>query len=281
MVSLELEARLDNLLSTAQKETAHIDLFAPIEEREECPVCLLPFPHDEKENVFMSCCGKTVCCGCVYKNMMVESKNGVRDHKCAFCRQEQTNSIKSLKRLMKRNDPEAFIHMAMEYGSGERTLQSDTKSIEMYIRAAELGNSNAFVTLGNHYRMGSIVERDALKSLEYYEIAAKKGSVEAHKYLAGFHGRNGNDHERIEHLKVVASAGDQIAMGDLMWCYKDQDDLISKEDLARTLRTFQTSSNEMKSKDRENARSFEEARKKGEAPPAHLLADDNGQWTGF
>ena len=66
-----------------------------------------------------------------------------------------------------------------------------------------------------------------------------------------------------------------------MWCYKDQDDLISKEDLARTLRTFQTSSNEMKSKDRENARSFEEARKKGEAPPAHLLADDNGQWTGF
>jgi len=65
---------------------------------------------------------------------MVESKNGVRDHKCAFCRQEPTNSIKSLKRLMKKNDPEAFIHMAMEYKSGERTLQSDTKALEMYIR---------------------------------------------------------------------------------------------------------------------------------------------------
>ena len=30
MVSLELDARLDNLLSTAQAETVDIDIFAPI-----------------------------------------------------------------------------------------------------------------------------------------------------------------------------------------------------------------------------------------------------------
>ena len=42
MVSLELEARLDNLLATAQEETA--DMFAPIPEKEECPICLLPLP---------------------------------------------------------------------------------------------------------------------------------------------------------------------------------------------------------------------------------------------
>ena len=34
MTTLELEARLDNLLSTAQIETADIDIFAPIAERE-------------------------------------------------------------------------------------------------------------------------------------------------------------------------------------------------------------------------------------------------------
>ena len=46
MISLELEARLDNLLCTAQAETADIDLLAPliITEREECPICLLPLP---------------------------------------------------------------------------------------------------------------------------------------------------------------------------------------------------------------------------------------------
>ena len=35
-----MEARLDNLL-TAQEETANDDLYAPIAEREECPICLL------------------------------------------------------------------------------------------------------------------------------------------------------------------------------------------------------------------------------------------------
>ena len=38
MASSELEARLDNLLATAKKETKDIDLFAPIVDREECPV---------------------------------------------------------------------------------------------------------------------------------------------------------------------------------------------------------------------------------------------------
>ena len=42
MVSLELEARLDNLLATAQKETADIDLFAPIPDKNECPMCMIP-----------------------------------------------------------------------------------------------------------------------------------------------------------------------------------------------------------------------------------------------
>ena len=44
MASLELEARLDNLLSTAQEETKDIDLFAPIPAREECPICLQILP---------------------------------------------------------------------------------------------------------------------------------------------------------------------------------------------------------------------------------------------
>jgi len=38
MPTLELEARVDNLLATAQAETADIDLFAPILKRDECPI---------------------------------------------------------------------------------------------------------------------------------------------------------------------------------------------------------------------------------------------------
>ena len=113
MVSLELQARLDNLLSTAQAETADTDLFAPIAEKEECPLCLIPLPLTESEIVFMPCCGKTICNGCIYKSTIIAIENGIQKHeaKCAFCRQPSNASsyIKQLKKLMKKNIPNAYI----------------------------------------------------------------------------------------------------------------------------------------------------------------------------
>ena len=94
MVSLELEARLDNLLSTAQEETADIDLFAPIAEREECPICLIPLPFNDSEINLTMCCGKMICYGCTYKHMLTgKNKKGLshswedykEDYKCPFC----------------------------------------------------------------------------------------------------------------------------------------------------------------------------------------------------
>ena len=107
MVSSELEARLDNLLSTAQEETADIDLFTPIiiTEREECPICMIPLPIDQSETTFAICCGKCICRGCSYKQTLTEMKKGVPDHeqKCAFCCQlDPKNHVKALKKLMKK-----------------------------------------------------------------------------------------------------------------------------------------------------------------------------------
>ena len=58
MAALELDARLDNLLSTAQVATADIDLFAPITYKEECPLCLIPLPREDNQSTFAECCGK-------------------------------------------------------------------------------------------------------------------------------------------------------------------------------------------------------------------------------
>ena len=55
----------------------------------------------------------------------------------------------------------------------------------------------------------------------------------------------------IKHTKVAASAGDQDSMDGLMKAYRDK--LIAKEELTQILRAHQTSSNEMKSKDRDEA----------------------------
>ena len=274
MVSLELEARLDNLLATAQEETADIDLFAPIAEREECPLCLLPLPIKESDIVFKACCGKSICSGCSYKHMLVSLRNGTLvDHKCAFCLQPTGTGqqrVKRLKKLMKQNNPNAYMQMAGQCRSGEGVLKSDTKSLEMYIRAAELGNAAALGNIGIAYELGDYsVEQNTSKSVEFFEVSAKKDSVQAHRDLADFHGRNGNMDECMKHMEVAASAGDQESMNGLTNAYKDS--LMSKEKLTQILRAFQASSNEMKSTDRENAHLFEESRKKGELPPAHLL----------
>ena len=259
-MALELEARLDNLLSTVQREMADVDLFIPIPEREECPICMIPLPISDKDVTFMTCCGKDVCCGCTYKNMIAENKANRTpelEYKCAFCRQpapDEPQKIKALKRLLKRNSPEAFMQMACEHSSGENVFQSDTKALEMYIRAAELGNAKALWSIGTYCYDGIAVEGDVPKSLQFFEAAAKKGNTIAHRKLAYVEETNGNMSRSIKHLTVAASAGCQESMDILMKMYRDE--LLSKEELTRILRAYQVSNDKMKSKDRDDAKGF-------------------------
>jgi len=113
---------------------------------------------------------------------------------------------------MKKNNPNAFTSMAVEYSIGEdRVFQSDTKSLEMYICAAELGNVDAYEEIGTYYMEGTVVERDISKAYLFYKVSAKKGSVQAHSHLAHTEQRVGNYQIGIKHLKVLASAGHQEA----------------------------------------------------------------------
>ena len=253
----ELEARLDKLLATAQAEVADTDLFAPLIEREECPICLLPLPILNNESLYMTCCGKRICEGCFYVSYTTAMKEGVPKHKlkCPFCRQitSKINDIKALKKLMNNNHSTAFLQMADRYESGSGVVQSDTKKLEMYIRAAELGDKEAYWKISSHYHGGIIFEEegyneeDMSKWLMWNEISARKGSVTAHKMLAIAY-KNDNIDRSIQHWKVLAEAGDQDAMNKLMKAYKDHH--LSKTDLAKTLRAFQKSNDQMKSKDR-------------------------------
>lgn len=254
MASLEIEARLDNLLTTTQTEMADVNLFAPITDRDECPICLLPFPIRMDSLSFFACCGKYVCVGCTYKNMMVEAdkaENGgvQREHKCPFCRLPIND--KQLKKLIKKNHPLAFMQMGYHYQTGTGVIQSDSKSLDMFIRAAELGVAQAFVMIGNAYAAGEAVAQDVSKALEYYEIAAKRGRILSHYYLALYREKSGDIQISINHLKVIACAGHQLAMDKLMNHYRNNS--ISKEDLAQTLRAYQASSDLMKSKERDEA----------------------------
>ena len=50
-------------------------LFKEPPPREECPLCLLPLPIDIGQSAFHSCCGKTVCNGCIYEMAMSGGKD--------------------------------------------------------------------------------------------------------------------------------------------------------------------------------------------------------------
>jgi len=259
MTSLELEARLDNLLSTAQTETADIDQFAPIQEREECPICLIPLPFSEDQHIYKECCGKIICNGCSYKHMLTDRRNGGDSHswddyKCAFCLQKdgQMNYVKSAKKLMKKKNPHAFIAMAIKYKEGDGVFQSDTRALEMYIRAAEIGHARAYFEIAMHYVQGIAVEQNSLKALEYFKVSAKKGDLEAHRALASYEEIHGNNQKSVNHLKVAANAGDKDSMDDLMKAYKLKH--LPKEVLNQVLRAFQEANDLTKNKDRDDAR---------------------------
>ena len=158
--------------------------------------------------------------GFLYKHLMTESEIAKskgdlsRLGICAFCQQKMPTPTvvpKTLRKLMKNNNPDAYMQMAALYKSGDRVFQSDTKSLEMRIRAAELGHVEALVHIGQSYTLGVVVEQDELKALEFYEVGAKKGSAQAHHQMAMDHRNNGNIDESINHLKVAASAGYQQA----------------------------------------------------------------------
>ena len=255
MATLELGARLDNLLVTAQEETADIDIFAPIVEREECPICLLPLPFNDEEIRFMTCCGKKICLGCIYKEVLgcMKDRRNPDENKCAFCRQQAPkNDIKALRKLMKKNNPDAFINMSYRYKEGDGVIQSNTKSLEMSICAAELGFAGAYEKIAVYYGLGIGVEVDESKAIEFWEVAVKKGSIIAHHQLAMVNGTIGKIDESVKHLKLAACAGYQVSMDGLMKAYKFK--MLPKEELTQTLRVFQASSNEMKSKDRDDSR---------------------------
>ena len=48
---------------------------------EECPICFLTLPIMYKSSLFKSCCGKVICCGCIYA---MKKNEGVE--LCPFCR---------------------------------------------------------------------------------------------------------------------------------------------------------------------------------------------------
>lgn len=60
----EIEAAIIALVEKLEEELHDVDVFSPLSEKEDCPVCFLPMSCPDNAG-YVPCCGKTICKGCI------------------------------------------------------------------------------------------------------------------------------------------------------------------------------------------------------------------------
>ena len=230
-------------------------LFKDPPPTEDCPICFLPLALDPRENAFKTCCGKLICCGCVY-TMSKEARGRGKIDLCAFCREPNPSSdadeTKRIKKLMDANNARAFYYLAGWYDRGISGMPQDfAKANELLLRAGELGCADGYCNLGNSYYNGEGVEVDKKKAILYWELAAMNGDVKARLNLGRMEGQAGNHHRAMKHYLLAAKAGYKDSLDAVKVGYMNG--IVTKDEYENTLRAYQSRQDEMKSDDRDKA----------------------------
>jgi len=220
-------------------------------ERDECPICMLPMPIHADQITYKSCCGKTICDGCIYAMDVSEGKD-----LCPFCRipppSSDEDQIKRVKKLMDNGNAGAFHQLAGYYARGINGMPQDhQKSNELLIKAGELGYSEAYHHLGHSYDNGYGVEVDIEKAKYYYELAAMNGSIKARHNLGCTEGAAGDEQRAYKHCILAARAGYESSLDAVEQGFMHGD--VTKDEYEDTLHAYQKSVDEMKSDERDKA----------------------------
>jgi len=105
-------------------------LFQDPPSKEDCPICFFPMPNSGVAiggvgSVYQSCCGKSVCSGCLAAVRDMEEAEMIKGKMktcCPFCRVETATSdkehIKRTKLRMKAGDANAFNILGEQYNTG-------------------------------------------------------------------------------------------------------------------------------------------------------------------
>ena len=242
----------------------------------ECVLCAYPLPIKENESLYKECCGESICIGCIIaqKRTLIIGTDvnkpikGSKEEKdefmtilltertcvCPFCRTEEpTNKKEMLKRFWERideyNDPEAMNVLGSSYLEGKYGLSKNlTKAEELFKRSYDLGNPTAaqcLFELYNHH----IPDADKVLMMKYLEEGARRGNLDCMYFMASRAAQSGSCATR--QYCVAARSGSDIAMQYLMVCYRQG--LLSKEDLATTLRAHKAANDQGRSEPREYA----------------------------
>ena len=237
-------------------ELRDIELFKQPPPEEDCPICFLQMPSLDSGRRYMSCCGKTICSGCIHAPVYDNQGNKVAKRICPFCRTPSpTTDEEIIKRLQKRVEAEDLIaigKLGSLYHDGRNGYPQDVdKALEFYHRAAELGCSEAYNNIGYLYEYGEGAEVDKKKAAHYFELAAMRGGVYARHNLGLVEGETGNMDRALKHYLIASRNG----YADSLKCIKQLylDGYATKEDYTTALQSYQAYLGEIKSKQRDDA----------------------------
>lgn len=232
-------------------------LFKEHAPTEDCPICMIPLPLDERQSAFYRCCGKTICCGCIF-GMYIESIS--KDKKdespvCPYCRMKFSRGevgVKQLQKLIDNGNAEACFELSRLYTTGKELPQDMEKAYEFLFKGCKLGCGKSCHNLAVAHQDGAYFERDERKAKYYYELAVINGSICSRSVIGNIEGCAGNEDRAKRHILVGARAGDKKSLDLAKEGYKHG--LITKDEYANTLRAYQKRHDEMKSDNREKAR---------------------------
>ncbi|EJK62639.1 hypothetical protein THAOC_16738 [Thalassiosira oceanica] len=216
-----------------------------------CPICTLPIQLPMSDHsLFMVCCMKRVCKGCV----LAVQKRGMFD--CAFCRaplpDNDADMLAMVRARVGKKDPESINHLGEIFNVGLGLQKDVRKAIKLWVEAAELGSVRALFNLGRAYDRGEGVQQDKAKGAEFYKKAAMQGHVESRLNLGCIEAEKGNYDRAVKHFLISAKLGYDDSVEAIKRFFMGG--VATKEQHAEALKGYQDAVDEMKSHDRDEAK---------------------------
>ena len=233
-------------------------LYSQGHERQEadfCPICTLPmqFPL-EKNSSFNPCCMKRLCNGCMFAAM----KRNMSD--CPFCREHyclkgDAEILEKIQARVVKKDPDAIMFLGEQIESGMLGLERNmSRAVALWTEAAELGSADACFHLGLCYTNGDGVAQNFARGVSFYEKAAMLGQTIARHSLGCFDGQIGNNDRAVRHLLISAKMGYTPSLETFKLMFKNG--FAKKSHYAEALKGYQDALEEMKSPERDEAKTF-------------------------
>jgi len=233
-------------------------LFKQPPQKEDCPICFIRMPYLVPAQMYMACCGKVICCGCIHA-ARARDKNKKSASLCPFCRTptptSEKEAVKEYVKRMEKNDAIAIRNLGGFYARGRCGLPRNmARALEHYHRAGKLGDAGANHSIGYAYTYGEGVERDVKKAIYYYELAAIGGNVNARHNLGKVECQEGILARALKHWMIAVRGGCKESLDTIKILFTHG--LATKDGYTEALQLYQTYLDEIKSVQRDEAAAF-------------------------